>query len=77
MVYGIELFNIFNVNIASNIITTLSNASYGIVGYGCYNHNVIWNDISINGSDISIITNNFDVIGTGHAGICYIKIPII
>ncbi|MBE6511623.1 MAG: hypothetical protein E7Z75_00530 [Methanobrevibacter olleyae] len=73
MVYGIQIFNVYGVNISGNTIKSNSNASYGISAYGSHDHILENNDIIVNGIDISSIGTNFDSIGTGHSGIYYTK----
>lgn len=71
MVYAIQLFSVYDVNISQNSIKTNSNATYGISAYASYNHIVENNDMIIIGNDISLVGTNFDSIGTGHSGIYY------
>ncbi|ADC46828.1 adhesin-like protein [Methanobrevibacter ruminantium M1] len=73
MVYAIQFFNVFDVNIKENTIKTNSNGSYGISAYESYNHDIGYNNLFVNGNDVSMIGTNFDAIGTGHSGIYYMR----
>ena len=73
MVYAIEVFDVDDVNIVNNTITTISNASYGIAGYNCINHSIYGNNVNVSGTNISLVTNNFDAIASGHNGIYYMR----
>ena len=71
MVYAIQFFDVYNVNISENSIKTYSNGTYGISGYASSSHIIENNEIIINGNDISLVGTNFDSLGLGHSGIYY------
>ena len=73
MNYLIEVYSCYDVNVKSNELTGAGNATYGIGGYNSHDNIIDNNTIFVNSSDISLVRDNFDAIGSGHAGIYYMK----
>jgi len=73
MNYMIEVYGCYDVNIISNEINAVGNATYAICGYQAHDIIVDKNIIYVNSSDISLVRDNFDAIGSGHAGIYFKK----
>lgn len=73
MNYMIEVYDCYDVNIISNEINAVGNATYGICGYQAHDILIDDNILYVNSSDISLVRDNFDAMGSGHAGIYYKK----
>ena len=73
MIYLVETFRASNVNILSNRLTGIGDAVYGIAAYDSHYLTVYNNDILVNGSDSSKVSENFDAITSGHSGIYFMK----
>ena len=73
MVYLIEIYDSYAINITSNTLTGVGNATLGISGYKTYNNILDNNTLFVNSSDTSLVKDNFDVMGSNHGGIYYLK----
>ena len=71
MIYIIEIYDCYDVRIMSNEINGRGNATYGICGYRSHDNIVSDNVLYVNSSDISLVRDNFDAMGSGHGGIFY------